>query len=211
MSIFEKKNKGKKIEILLHGLHHTLYEFGLENSRRLKKLISDGLAILKKAIPEAKIETFIPPYDFISHSGIKSVLSLGLNLCTDEEMLTDFGSRRFQRLFHRFKKEKNLFCAIPCSKSVVFCTKIYLLDPLNSPEYCMDHFIKFFNLALQDEKIDLIIFVNHYWSFYKDWKEPNRKWFTVWNGVLDIIYSNSKCKITTFSEYAEKALSCEIL
>ena len=176
------------VEICLHGYTHIFYEFITHDLAVIRQKLDDGMAILERAFPAAKIKTFIAPYNRLSPVALTELIARGFHICTqslnlaplpDLPPLAGFGVGAIDERQMLYVCDDYLFN--------------YQRDPAESLRLAI--------AALAQN--DLTIISNHYWMFYHPWRpEPNRPDIAAWNSLLDTILDVEDCEITSFGALA---------
>lgn len=178
-----QKVKEGLVEICLHGYDHTYLEFMSQDKSLIQEKLQQGYGILQQAFPEAKINTFIAPYDKISAPALDLVFESGFNLC--------IASSNFKGISHY--EHIGAYQHHTINQHRIFTCDEYLFTRWDSPETCLS------NARQRLKTQDLLIIANHYWTFYSDWKGDNIALQASWaEFVDDLLLANSD--FITFAE-----------
>lgn len=175
------------VELMLHGYAHSYREFRSDDREALRRKLVEGKAMLRQAFPDAKIRTFIAPYDTLSQTALELVFEQGFNLCTHSDNLAPFptlagmGGYRSKRL---------------PGGMALFTADEYLFTDKTPPDQCL------VNALHRQENEALLIMANHYWTFYDDWNGPIPAMHARWNEFLDVLLASRD--VLTFSAYAAR-------
>lgn len=197
------KNEQSKIEIVLHGLDHSYLEFLSNDYKKLDSKVKRGIQILESTF-DFCVKTFVAPFDAISPIGIDIVLKNGLNLCTHSSKLLEH--RNISQ--YLLARVDNWLTTFKYNQRTIYIADISLFDPIKHPEQSMNLALA----ALENIPLDgLLIFVNHYWSFFDDWGPPKRQWLRTWNNFIDKFLSIQGIEGVTFSteSISEKGIAEE--
>ena len=175
------KAKNGLVEVCLHGFNHTYYEFGSDDEILLNQKIEQGLTQLHTAMPDAKIRTFIAPYDVISPTAFDLLLKHNFNICTCTESLKDTPYATLQSY---------QYTNLSPSQRLYACDE-YFFSHHSTPENC---------LALAQSRLqnDLIIAINHYWTFFYDWAGEWAAMLDAWHLYVDDLLALHDVKFQTF-------------
>jgi peptidoglycan/xylan/chitin deacetylase (PgdA/CDA1 family) len=185
----EKAREGL-VEIVLHGYSHEYMEFVLpdkftvDDEHRIAKKLVEGRQMLSETFPDARIKTFIAPYDRISQRAVGMVLGFGFNLCTASSNLAEI-SWLAEMGPYQIRE-------VGPGELVYTCDE-YLFTHRDPPQDCLA------NARERLQTASTLIVGNHYWCFYYDWGEVNAAMLECWYQFLDTLLAQSERRITTFS------------
>jgi hypothetical protein len=177
------KAKNGLVEVCLHGFHHTYYEFDSHDETLLNQKIEHGLTQLRTAMPDAKIRTFIAPYDVISPTAFNLLLKHNFNICTCTASLkaTPYATlQSYQRT------------ALSPTQYLYACDE-YFFSRHSTPEDGL-------TLAQSRLQNDLIIAINHYWTFFYDWQGEWAAMLDAWHQYVDNLLALQDVTFGTFGE-----------
>jgi hypothetical protein len=185
-----EKAKAGLVQICLHGFDHSYHEFDNVDIVMLEDKLKRGLEHLQTALPDAIIDSFIAPYDCLSPAAFQLLLDHHFNLCTATSSLKSTAYAAMKQYQQRVIKDNQR----------LFTCDEYFFSHHFEPEAC---------LALAKRRLaeqDLLIIVNHYWTFFYDWNGDWEAMFGVWNQFLDEIFSLDAVEFRTFGKFAPKPL-----
>jgi hypothetical protein len=180
--------KSGAVELCVHGLEHRYREFDVDADRAREYLVS-SVGILAATFPLVKPTTFVPPYEALSRSALKSLADHRFDVatCLDTARSLNLVGARNSHQDGVFEGERD---------SVVFGCASYLFDPL-----CTDDAVK---QALQEtlrRKPDLLIVANHYWGFFDRFIAPKMRRIQLWVDFVGALIARDAV-FTTFREEA---------
>lgn len=178
------------VEICLHGHSHTFHEFITHDSALIHSKLEAGADMLRRAIPAALVETFVPPYDRISPIALEALVAAGYHICTRSHNLAPLPTWPQIRGFaaERIADRRTLFVC----DDYIFTHKRAPAESLHMARSA---------LACNE----LAIICNHYWMFSHPWRaQPNPADMAAWNALLDELLAADDCELSTFSEYAKR-------
>ena len=178
------------VEICLHGFAHTFYEFITHNRALIGRKLDEGLGLLQRALPAARVKTFVPPYDRISPQALRELVARGFHISTmslnlaplqDLPRLSGFAAGAINPGQMLYVCDDYLFT--------------YQREPVES--------LRLARAALADNELTIVC--NHYWMFYHPWRdEPNAANMAAWNEFLDEVLAAADCQVMSFSGYAQR-------
>jgi len=169
------------VEIILHGVTHQYNEFNTDYDNAVR-LLNAGRKMLKQWLPDAKINTFVAPYDFLSVDATRAVLDSKLNLCVpaklfEKKIMPELSTRPV--LVH-----SSTFCRIYAlhSQKVITSDHFFYYESLGAKES-----LKFFN-SLVTESLNnsskILVCKNHYWQFFGQDTDVKNIWQTFIRSLL---------------------------
>ena len=176
------------VEICLHGLTHSFYEFITHDRSVIRQKLDEGRSILQGAFPAASIRTFIAPYDRLSPVALEELIeggfqisTMSLNLAPLPQLpqIAGFGAGAIKEGQMLYVCDDYLFS--------------YQRDPAES--------LRKARMALREN--ELAILCNHYWMFFHPWRaRANKPDMVAWQAFLDEALEAGRHEITSFSAYA---------
>lgn len=148
------KAKAGLVEICLHGYRHSYHEYLEMPPDQIATHLEQGLALLRAALPDAPIHTFIAPYDVMSAPAVEQVLARGYHLCTNSANLGEHS------LLAGMQSHEQR--TLPGGQHVTTCDE-YFFTHRDAPQDCV---------ARAQERLaqrELVVIANHYWCFFYDW------------------------------------------
>jgi len=175
------------VEICHHGYMHTHNEFLTPDVEKIMQKLTDGYGILKDALPDATIRTFIAPYDQISRPALQAIFDFGYDVCSLTESLTGIleTGRMCQYTTHQSRQ--------------VFACDEYLFTHRDDP----DGGLQIARRYLESE--DLLIITNHYWMFFYDWQSQGNALMTSWQTFVDDLLATGIMPTTFASSHQSSA------
>lgn len=171
-----QKVKEGLVEICLHGYNHTYLEFTSQDKSLIQQKLREGYDILNEAFPDAKIKTFIAPYDQISKIALDLVFEAGFNLCIASHNFASLPQYQHIGAYQRH---------IINQRQIFTCDE-YLFTRWESPEVCLT------NARQRLQSQDLLIIANHYWTFSADWNGDNIDLLTNWTRFVDDLLQDNR-------------------
>lgn len=181
-----EKARAGLVEIMLHGYAHSYHEFKSDDVDAIRRKLVGGKTLLQQAFPDAKIRTFIAPYDTLSKTALELVLEHGFNLCTHSDNLKPFPPLARMDSYQARR--------LPGGLAMFTCDE-YLFTDKATPQTCLN------NALQRHDSEELLILANHYWTFYNDWAGELPAMHRHWDAFLDVLLAERE--IVTFSSYAE--------
>jgi len=172
------------IEICLHGYNHSYLEFTSENRTLIEQKLTDGHAMLREALPDAPIQTFIAPYDELSAIAVETVLAHGYNLCSKSANFASFSAYSHLGPYQTH--------ALPNGRRIFTCDE-YIFTHRRKP-----------GASISDARHRMqtetpLVIANHYWTFFYDWNGPNTQLLAEWDLFVDDLLTTSEDReLTTF-------------
>ncbi|GAB4555473.1 MAG: hypothetical protein OHK0023_26790 [Anaerolineae bacterium] len=175
------------VEVCLHGYHHSYLEYLNPDADVIHQKLTDGLRELRAALPDARIETFIAPYDRMSPTAVKSVLEAGLNVCVSAMELA------FVPPLNGLSTYQSAQLG---SGPKVFTCDEYLFTHREAP----DRSLETATTRLNTEA--LFVCTNHIWCFFHDWQPTARPdLLAAWKSfVAALLQAQDSVHVTTFRQ-----------
>ena len=173
------------VEICLHGLTHSFFEFTSHDSWRVGEMLDAALAIVNDAIPSAPVKTFIAPYDRLSPAAMRRLIELGFHIATQSWNLAPLPELP-QIAGHAAAR-------LNAGQSLFVCDD-YVFTHRSDPAQSL---ARARQLLSENE---LTIISNHYWMFFHPWREQaNAADMAAWNALVDDVLGGDAFDIVTFS------------
>jgi hypothetical protein len=172
------------VEIALHGYDHAYHEFGGDDADDLQGRITEGHALLASALPDAAINTFIAPYDRLSHTALTLLIDAGYHISTKTSAVQGYAAM-----------PNYSYRTLPTGKTL-FASDEYCFHRYYPPEVCL----AMARRVLHENA--LVILTNHYWTFYYDWQQQPTGLMAVWQTFVDELLALPDAHFTTFSGMA---------
>lgn len=178
------------VEICLHGYAHTFYEFITHDRAVIGTKLDEGMALLERAFPAARVRTFVPPYDRISPAALSELVARGFHISTMSLNLAPLPELPELAGFAAGKIGRG---------QMLYVCDDYLFTYKRRPAESL----RLARAALAEN--DLIVVSNHYWMFFHPWRAaPNAADMKAWNALLDDLFSSDEIAVTSFSDYARR-------
>ncbi len=178
------------VELCMHGCAHTFHEFISHDRAVIANKLQTGAETLRRAIPAARVTTFVPPYDRISPIALEALAAAGYHICTMSHNLAPLPAWPQIRGFAAQR--------IADGRALFVCDD-YIFTHKRAPAESL----KMARAALARNKLTIVC--NHYWMFSHPWRaQPNPADMTAWNALLDELLAADDCELTTFSAYAAR-------
>jgi hypothetical protein len=182
-AFLNQKAREGLIEIVLHGYSHEYMEFTSEDKTRIGNKLMEGRKLLDAAFPDARIKTFIAPYDRISKTALNAVVGFGYNLCTASSNLAEIPELADMGPYQMREVGPG---------ELIYTCDEYLFTHRDPPQDCLA------NVRERLRTASTLIVGNHYWCFYYDWGEVNAAMLDSWYLFLDDLLAQPERRITTF-------------
>lgn len=181
------------IEICLHGYTHDWMEWTTPDKALLQRKLDDGRSIFDRAFPGADIRTFITPYDRVSDEGFDVILKAELNVCIDTvNVPAAYGPLKAN---HKYRQS---------SGNAIFVGRIdhpagHMWDKREIDRAAI------WDAAIQAADAQTALYVvNHCWTYYDNWAEPDEQGITQWERAFSEILLPHHAHITTFKAAASR-------
>lgn len=171
------------VEICLHGYTHTWLEFGSEDAESLGLAIRDGLAILRSALPDAHITTFVPPYESLSSTALSALFDAGLHVTVQAAALSGFPAWADVQPMRVYRTSGH--------SALITGTPI---DPLTEPDRWL--------ACVDAHPTHPIVATQHCYQFFEDYGPtiPARR--AVWERISAQLLAAHRTAFTTFQQVA---------
>lgn len=178
----DKVKKGL-VEICLHGYDHGYHEFDQESPKTVAQKLDAGKRELRRAMPLARIKSFVAPYDRISPTAFELVTERGFHVATNTATLAN---TQYAHL------TANHMCVMENGKHL-YAGDEYFFSHHSTPSSCEA-------LAMQRlEENDLLIVTNHYWTFFYDWDGEWHDMLAAWDHFVEKMLSLPDVRFSTFA------------
>lgn len=170
------------VEVSVHGYDHRYHEFASNDLLNISERLLAGHAILRAALPDAPLLSFIAPYDELSHAALNLLLGQGYTICTATRNLNGTPHAHLPALSHRRL----------ATAQWLYTADDYYFHRHDPAQTCLDHA----RVDLQNH--DFLIITNHYWTFFRDWSGETNDLFDAWQTFLDDLLMRDDLRYTTF-------------
>ena len=198
-SFLNEKIEEGLVDVAIHGYSHST-EFKSENRDDVNKALAKSVSLLRSCFPSASLSTFVPPYELLSSAARSVLLESGYNISTSyESFIAEAPLKRW-----KYRIRRRLVSDIPRETvelrgdSKIFFG-LYLFLPELSASECFDTAIQRFDECRRRGKT--FVCVNHYWHFFRDWREPREELLRAWFDFVEYTRSLSDVTWTTFEKW----------
>jgi hypothetical protein len=175
------------VEICQHGLFHSYHEFDLSNQVLIHSKINIGQKILKTSIKNAKIQTFIAPYDYLSSDASQIIMSKGLNISASHSVILANEAQRWTTHVPPLYKYGDSFL-IPAD---------HFINPRSDAS--LEYILRI--ITSPSDNSNILVLVNHYWDYFIDWETPDPIAFGFWEKLCDLVLNSHHLIFNTFSGF----------
>lgn len=180
------------VEIAGHGYNHAWMEYRAEDVTALRH--EAGRRILRDAVPDARITTFVPPYGCLSQVALDRLRADGWDIVVNTSnwpplpLLSALEPQRCVRL-----PEGNRLFVIGGPT-----------DPFAGAEGWLAA------AAAHETQDTMLVCLNHFWMFYDADRTSNPNTFSAWERFLDAVLDRFAPQITTFQALASRTSTPEV-
>ena len=123
--------------------------------------------MLRRAIPAARVKTFVPPYDRVSPVALETLRAQGFHICTQSRNLAPMSG---------WTQLKGFAAGSLGKGQTLYVCDDYLFTHKREPA----ENLRLARAALREH--ELLIVCNHYWMFDYPWRsQPNREFMAAWD------------------------------
>jgi hypothetical protein len=171
------------VEVCLHGYSHRWREFGTDDVDYLRRAVHNGAALLRSAMPDANITTFIPPYEAISDAALEILFKAGFDVTVQAHNLPKTAQWADLQPMSVYPQ--------PGGAHLITATP---LDDLAAPDAWI--------ACVENNPTRPVCALHHFYEFFVDYGAPIPERVAVWHRIAAHLIAHHRESITTFQKVA---------